>query len=230
MKRFYFVLFFAMLIIPSSGQSSPSSTETIKMQTGSGSARTAIGYSSENGLDFTNVNDVKAWIATGYMEDGTVLLTRVKIVPPNTGLFLTTTNAGVELSVPTTSSDFYYANLLLPIITKQTITPIETIDDVEYQNFAVGTLNNGQMGFVTVTSNIQIGPNKSRLRVPSRYYTPTAQTRGGMQLEFIDDVSTGLRQMPISENADAIFDLQGRKVHNPVRGLYIKNGKKVIIR
>jgi len=32
------------------------------------------------------------------------------------------------------------------------------------------------------------------------------------------------------EGDDTIYDLQGRRVDNPRRGIYIRNGKKVVIK
>lgn len=51
-------------------------------------------------------------------------------------------------------------------------------------------------------------------------------------LEFDVDDATGIKA--ISDNADsqesAVYDLQGRQVAQPVKGLYIVNGKKVVIK
>lgn len=46
------------------------------------------------------------------------------------------------------------------------------------------------------------------------------------------ETPTGIESVPKSgEEADGIFyDLQGRPVENPVRGIYIRNGKKVLVR
>jgi hypothetical protein len=41
--------------------------------------------------------------------------------------------------------------------------------------------------------------------------------------------NTGI-EVPKSEQADIYYDLQGRPVANPTRGIYIKDGKKVIIK
>ena len=45
------------------------------------------------------------------------------------------------------------------------------------------------------------------------------------------DVTTikGVEAGNVAENG-AIFDLQGRRVANPIKGLYIVNGKKVVIK
>ena len=48
-----------------------------------------------------------------------------------------------------------------------------------------------------------------------------------------DDETTGINTVKGSEfmvNGSEFFDLQGRKVAQPTKGLYIVNGKKVIIK
>jgi hypothetical protein len=206
--------------------------ETIKMAVASGD-RTAIGYSSANGLDFTNVTDVKAWVVTGFTADATVLLSRVKIVPPNTGLYLTSDVAGVEVNVPTTDRDVYYANLLLAAVNEETIDPTEVHDGVEYTNFVVGKLNSGEMGFVRVKNTRTLGPNKSRLLVPSSYY-PVSNQAPELQVTFTEDGSTtNLQGIDVTQQSDShFFDLQGRKlsVGQAQKGIYIYKGKKYVIK
>lgn len=204
--------------------------EHIKMSVTDGD-RTAIGYSSSWGLDFSNVDGVKAWIVSGFTDDATVLLSRVKIVPPNTGLYLTSDVAGVEVDVPTTDKDIYYANLLKAAVTEETIQPTEMHDGVEYTNFVVGKLTNGEMGFVRVKESRILGPNKSRLLVPSSYYQVSAPN---LRVEFIDETATDIKdfeavhQQPIGH----VFDLQGRKlpVNQARKGVYISKGKKYVIK
>ena len=208
----------------------PGYTETIKMTVPNGD-RTAIGYSSSNGLDFTNVTDVKAWIVSGFTDDATVLLSRVKIVPPNTGLYLTSDVAGVEVDVPTTDKDIYYANLLKAAVTEETIQPTEMIGGVEYTNFVVGKLTNGDMGFVRVTAARTLGPNKSRLLVPSIYYPVNAPS---LSVEFIDETTTDIKDFEAEHQQPTghVFDLQGRKlpVDQARKGMYIYKGKKYLIK
>ena len=208
----------------------PGSTETVKMAVASGD-RTAIGYSSSHGLDFTNVTDVKAWIVSGFTDDATVLLSRVKIVPPNTGLYLTSDVAGIEVDVPTTDKDIYYANLLKAAVTEETIQPTEMIGGVEYTNFVVGKLTNGDMGFVRVTAERTLGPNKSRLLVPSSYYPVNAPS---LSVEFIDETTTDIKDFEAEHQQPTghVFDLQGRKlsVDQARKGMYIYKGKKYFIK
>ena len=203
---------------------------SITMATTSGSPRYAIGYSSNVGLDFTNVDKVKAWIATGYTDKGTVLLSRIKIVPPYTGLYLSTEEPGVTVEVPTTEERVYYANLLLPVVGQTTVNPTETIDDVEYTFYGVGTLN-GKPSFAPFTKTQSYGPNKSLLRVPTRYVPAAARIIGGFDVEFLDEEATPIRDVIMSEKnlQGDYYDLQGRKVTVVKKGLYIQNGKKVFV-
>ena len=83
-------------------------------------------------------------------------------------------------------------------------------------------LNKGTngVGFYKLSTSGTIGANKAYL-----------QTTSGAREFFLFDEATGI-EMPTAEdvNADAVFyDLQGRRVQNPTKGLYIVNGKKVFI-
>jgi len=205
---------------------------TIAMKTGSGADRTMIGYSSQYNLDFTGINDVKAYIVIGFTDTKGVLMARVNVVPANTGVVLKSDVAGVEVEVPITTSDVYYANLLKPAVNNVTIYPTEDIDAVNYTNLMVGKLANEQMGFVNLPSS-KAYSNKCYLQVPTAFYTGAASAReGGLEMEFVDTETTDIRSLMHKGSAtnDAYYDLQGRKVTPVKKGLYIHNGKKVIVK
>ncbi len=48
----------------------------------------------------------------------------------------------------------------------------------------------------------------------------------------LGDIETGIKEVKrnANGNTDKMFDLQGRSVKNAAKGLYIKNGKKVIVK
>ena len=205
---------------------------TIAMKTGSGADRTMIGYSSQYSLDFTGINDVRAYIAIGFTDTKNVLMARVNIVPANTGVVIKSDVAGVEVEVPITTSDVYYANLLKPAVNNVTIYPTEDIDAVNYTNLMVGKLANEQMGFVTLPSSDTYS-NKCYLQIPTAFYeSATSAREGGMEIVFVDDETTDIRSLMHNGSAtnDAYYDLQGRKVIPGKKGIYIHNGKKVIVR
>ena len=204
----------------------------IAMETGSGADRTMIGYSSQYSLDFTGINDVKAYIVIGFTDTKGVLMARVYVVPANTGIVLKSDVAGVEVEVPITTSDVYYANLLKPAVNNVTINPTEDIDAVNYTNLMVGKLDNEQMGFVTLPSS-KAYSNKCYLQIPTAFYESATSARdGGMEMVFVDDETTDIRSLMHNGSAtnDTYYDLQGRKVIPSKKGIYIKNGKKVIVK
>ena len=46
-----------------------------------------------------------------------------------------------------------------------------------------------------------------------------------------DPKPTGIKMAEISDNnTDTIYDLNGRRVEHPSKGLYIKNGKKYVVK
>ena len=116
---------------------------------------------------------------------------------------------------------------LTPATTTQTLSGNQLQGTTSSMSGAAGNiyvLNKGTngVGFYKLASDGTIGANKAYLT----YSAPTA-TRG----YFLFDETTGI-EMPTVEdgNADAVFyDLQGRRVQNPTKGLYIVNGKKVFI-
>ena len=78
-------------------------------------------------------------------------------------------------------------------------------------------------GFYKLKDDGTIGANKAYLTYSG------ALTRGFFGFDETTDI-----KMPIVEDYDdadaVVYDLQGRRVQNPAKGLYIVNGKKVIIK
>ena len=212
-----------------------SSSIRLKMATSSGDGRTMIGYSSKYGLDFNNVSDVKSYIAVGYTDAKDVILSRAKIVPPYTGIVLTTDNPGVEVEVPISDRGVYYANLLQPAVDNVTIYATMTIDGVDYTNLMVGPdATTGELGFIEFAEYSPVTcSNKCYLRVPTSFYQNATAARpwGGLGIVFDDAEATGIRSLEQDTDTDGLyFDLQGRKVTPAKRGIYIRNGKKILIK
>ena len=59
----------------------------------------------------------------------------------------------------------------------------------------------------------------------------SAITSSARELNFVFDEATGIKQVETSKSIiEGIYNLAGQKVQNPTKGLYIMNGKKVIIK
>ena len=176
----------------------------VKMSMAGSDCKT-MGYSSPYGLDFTTVKGVTAWTVSGITGKGEVLLSSVKVVPPNTGVILMSDVAGVEVNVPTTTEDAQYTKLLRAVVSEETTAPQETLNSEEYMNFVVGTLSNGDPGFVRLAQSSTLGPNGVRLLVPSRFNNELVESQGGLKMvyELQGDMNGDKKLTP----ADAIMVL-----------------------
>ncbi len=85
----------------------------------------------------------------------------------------------------------------------------------------------------------KIGKTTKALKPGRCYFTLEepdnfASSFGGATIEFIDeDGTTAINEHELNESHElsgAVYDLQGRRVENPKKGLYIVNGRKVVIK
>ena len=59
----------------------------------------------------------------------------------------------------------------------------------------------------------------------------TCVDKNGARINMVDDEATGINTVHSSGfKAEGTYDLQGRKIENPKKGLYINNGKKVVVK
>ena len=66
---------------------------------------------------------------------------------------------------------------------------------------------------------------------PFEAYFTTAESNARDVMDIFEELPTGIDAIPTVDNeAETIYDLQGRKVATPQRGVYIKNGRKVIVK
>ena len=176
-------------------------------------------FSSQYDLDFSSLEGLKAYIAAGYDDDSkTIWLLRVFNVPAGTGLLVMGT-PGETYDVPHTVTHSYYTNMLQGN-TGNEITIGET--DGEMTNYY---LKEGK--FLQVSTSAKIGQGKSYLQLPTHIF---AHTRS-VGYVVTDNDKTAISTSAITDQApDVYYNLQGQRVGNPGKGIYIKNGKKVIVR
>ena len=65
---------------------------------------------------------------------------------------------------------------------------------------------------------------------PNRAYLAVPENVTARQNFWFDNEATGISSAKVSESTEQVYDLQGRSVAQPTKGLYIMNGKKVIIK
>lgn len=178
-------------------------------------------FSSGYALNF-NGSGIEVYKAAS---DGSkVNLTKIDdgIVPANTGvvLYSETVKNNVAIPVATTSAagDFS-GNELVGINIRSVVNATEsTKTNYILSNEAAG------VGFYKATDGKYLGAHKAYLSTTN---TPTAPDF--LAFDFNNE-TTGVSEMKSTKLAGEVYDLQGRKVANPTKGLYIVNGKKVVIK
>ena len=178
-------------------------------------------YCSPYDLDFSEVSGLKAYIVSGFgPSTGTLTLTPVTYVPAGEGLLLRG-NEG-EYLVPTTTTDMYYSNLLKGVTEPTNISPT----DGSYTNFILANGSHG-INFYTLSGEGELAAGKAYLQLP----TSAVNAMNSPLMMVFEDEPTRIESINVNENADNnYYDLQGRRVERPGKGLYILNGKKVIIK
>ena len=174
-------------------------------------------------LDFSDVSGLRAYIVSGFSPStGTLVLTSVTEVPAGTGLLLRGAEGSYE--VPYTTTDMYYSNLLTGVTTATEISPT----DGDETNFILADGAHG-INFYTLSEAGELAAGKAYLHLPTSTLSALSRVKG-FTLVF-DDETTGIDVVSdIEDGYNAYYDLQGRCVSNPSKGIYIINGKKVFIK
>jgi hypothetical protein len=205
-------------------------------------------YCGSQDLDFTDVEGLKAYAATGYDDaTGTIWLTRVMRVSAGTPLLLkgAASSSGVKASytVPSFAISSYYANMLKGNTGSKDLTINPT--DGKMTNYY---LRGNQL--LKVSGSASIKPGKAYMQIPTKAVTRGIADEQHVQVyEILDEPevismkvgtrgiegagedTTGISEdLVTDQEPDAYYDLQGQRVENPGKGIYIKNGQKVIIK
>jgi len=187
--------------------------------------------------DIYSPSDVAAYIATSIdQSSGIVTLTPLEgYIPAGTGVVLRYTASTSDITLVTatsTSAASTDGNLLIGAA-EQTI-----FSDSGYTYYIL-TKKNGKGGFYfqnkvnwsgTSIADYEEGTavvcaaNKAVLRISG-----DAGVKG-LSIQFADEADA-IEAVTTDKAADgAIYDLSGRRVSAPVRGIYIQNGKKMIVK
>lgn len=154
-------------------------------------------------------------------------------VPAGTGVVL----KAIDGSLP---SDFYYRigeddvwsytgdNILKPV----------TVDEKDILDTEGGNTNfyvSGGKAFRVSQAQQFKNENKLTIGVHKAYININVPAGAKLSLLFGDDETTGIDEVGLSGNAtsgtdNAYRNLNGQRVSKPVRGIYIHNGKKVIVK
>ena len=175
-------------------------------------------YCSDYDLDFSGATGLEAYIAAGYnTSDGSLLMVKVTSVPAGTGLLLKSTSTdGGSFTAQVQASPYVYSNLLTGTTAETTVSASDFIlgkkgDKVGFYRAEAGTLAAGKAYLKGLAA-----PSGARI----------------INLVFDDDATAIENYRQEASTTNDWYTLDGRKLEGkPTRkGLYIKNGKKVVVR
>lgn len=176
---------------------------------------TTVIYEGENNLT------VKSY-AFGNIDENAVLYVKEGNAGNYTSLTAFNDIKEIILSLDITNAQIGYAETV-------TLTPTYSLADfvgnVEYTwtstNTSVATVANGLVS--------PVNPGETDVKVS--VLTPAGNTLEAVCKIIVVDEATGIENINTEIIKDGvIYDLLGRKIENPTQGIYIKNGKKVLIK
>ena len=177
-------------------------------------------YTPSVALDFTGAKNIAAYKAS--VEGTAVILTKVSTVAAGEGVLVRSLAGGA------TSEDIPAVSGVEASADNAFVGTLETIDalaseDGEYSNYI---LNNGTQGLGFYAANNQkVAAGKAYLRVSTASGAKPAFIGFGGDTTGIGGIESG------AESGDGVlYNISGQRVTAPGKGLYILNGKKVIMK
>ena len=158
---------------------------------------------------------------TGYVEDATLTLDRIQgdVIPANAGVVLwmpeATDNETCNFSMVKESAAVNLPNNMLK---GEPLTVLRG----ETGCYSLG-MKNEEVAFYNY-----VGKNLSGFR--ARIFKDNEALQGVQVLSFRFRDVTGVEEVVTIFENDAVYDISGRRVMHPTKGLYIVNGKKVFIK
>ena len=167
-----------------------------------------VPYCSDRNLDFTDMPDLKAYVATGYDKaKGTIWLTRVKQVPAETGFLLIGDPGDYDIPTIEGVSDVYYKNMFKGTLTGTTLYTT----DGDYTNYYLSKGDAG-VGFYKVTKEDGVKVGANRCYLPILTEIPDDGSEGDAEVIKV----SAAKQVPYytSKNVDfSSLDAQGVKAY-----------------
>ena len=187
-------------------------------------------FSCDRALDFTG-KGIDAYMITGASNGVLTLSSDMTKVPASTGLYLEGSAGTVNVPVITTddaSAISTTGNMLKPG-TGSKINQTVDIDEVNYTNFIL-TTNKGASApkfYKVNASGNTVGVGKAYLQIPTA-------TVGAREFFWFDEESGTTSVNDVRDKMEDVrgdyFNLAGQRVAQPTKGLYIVNGKKVLVK
>lgn len=196
----------------------PPAVQTVAITTSKGLAT----YTSNVALDFSQATAIEAYTAT--VNGDAVTLTKATKVAAGEGVLLRSVSGE-----PATEAILMTSETVEPTagnMLKGTLQEIAELpsEDGGYANFILNSYGPEGAGFYKAGGK-KVAAGKAYLQVP-------VAAAANMLFIRLDGGTTGIERVEAveTEAAGVYYNLSGQRVSNPTRGIYILDGKKVIVK
>lgn len=175
-------------------------------------------------LDLSNLGVVQAYTLTADAATGKITkTTKSDALAANEGVVLhNATGTDVTLSIPVAASATASANNDLKAFTGGS-AKLAQVSETGYTNYILSKEADG-VGFYKVNSaGNSMGANTAYLQVKDAAI-------GARTAFFFDNDATSINTIESVQQNGTVYNLNGQLVAQPTKGLYIVNGKKVIVK
>ena len=155
--------------------------------------------------------------------EGTITMTAIAdgIIPAETGAVIRGKAGQYLFTKAAAEGTTVTGNLLLGYAGAEEYANVALPNDGS-TNYVL-TVKDGNAGFYRKEAAFKVYNHKAYLNVPA------AQGVRSLAIRFSDDDTTGIEPSTLNtQPSTVIYDLQGRRVLNPTKGIYIVDGKKVV--
>lgn len=172
-------------------------------------------YASAATLNFAESGITAYRAVESEGNEGNVSFTEQSWVPAGTGLLLKAEPGTYNVPTATSEDEDYYVESVLVGVLKRT----------KIEDTGIFVLMDGDqgVGFYKTTKAFTVGANTAY--IPADVVTSTRSFIG-----FDAETITSISNVNVNLNDNMVYNLRGQRVAQPTKGLYIVNGKKVVIK
>lgn len=190
----------------------------------------ALGYSTFSCNRALNLNNASAGLSAykASVSENKVVLTKVTgKVAAGTGLLLAGTTGTIPVVPTAEGTDISGSNLLKASVEA---TEVAASTSGKYHYFLAGT-SAEDIGFYNLAAAATSGAGKAYLETTTELTSAGSGARASWIFQDEEQETDGIQTAKaVTYNDNVYYDLQGRKVAYPTKGLYIINGKKVVVK
>lgn len=172
-------------------------------------------YATTNNIVVPNDEKVKVMTVKVNDDNSTITLNDVAagtVIPANTGILVKADQGNHDFVVTSDKGAKLENNSLIAATTDVTS---------DGATFFALTKMDTKVGFAVVKKDVKIPAGKAYLSVPKA---------SGAKFFGLDGEATGINSVKTAKADGAYYTLEGVKTTKPVKGLYIHNGKKIVVK